>query len=304
MATKHSVKVLIHVISEPDERKPKDCEIGEDAYASDIIKDFGEDIGEPLCVCAMVNGKWQSRMKQEMTLKMYVDALKLDFASLHLVILAKSLHEEMTLDDSVSSDEEEKTPSQRLASFATTKKPKDDEVPALATTATGGYGGRKKMQDMKELHFQMKNTPTLKPSEEVIALISNKSNEEKIKMRDALRLEIEDKLVVIYYLNDHIVEDKKKKDDDEDDYTITVSFGEKTKEIEVKGSQTVASLRDDCGSKFGIKPQKEHSKVKLFKGAIEITQKPNTAIGKGKGLEKALNVFIVPKDNITMTYTK
>ena len=274
----------MHVISEPDDRKPKDCEIGEDAYASDIIKDFGEDIGEPLCVCAMVNGKWQSRMKQEMTLKMYVDALELDFASLHLVILATSLHEEMTLDDSEN----------------------EDKTPALSTTATasGGYGGRKKMQDMKELHFQMKNTPTLKPSEEVIALISNKSNEEKIKMRDALRLEIEDKLVVIYYLNDHIVEDKRKKDDDDDDYTITVSFGEKTKEIEVKGSQTVASLRDDCGSKFGIKPQKEHSKVKLFKGAIEITQKPNTAIGKGKGLEKALNVFIVPKDNITMTYTK
>ena len=286
----------MHVISEPDDRKPKDCEIGEDAYASDIIKDFGEDIGEPLCVCAMVNGKWQSRMKQEMTLKMYVDALELDFASLHLVILAQSLHEEMTLDDSASSDEEQKT----------TKKPNDDKTSALATTATasGGYGGRKKMQDMKELHFQMKNTGTLKPSEEVIALISNKSNEEKILMRDALRLEIEDKLVVLYYLNDHIVEDKKKKDDDDDDYTITVSFGEKTKEIEVKGSQTVASLRDDCGSKFGIKPQKEHSKVKLFKGDIEITKKPNTAIGKGKGLEKALNVFIVPKDNITMTYTK
>ena len=97
---------------------------------------------------------------------------------------------------------------------------------------------------------------------------------------------------------------EKKKDNEDDDYKITVSFGEKTKEIEVKGSQTVASLRDDCGSKFGIKPQKEHSKVKLFKGDIEITKKPNTAIGKGKGLEKALNVFIVPKDNITMTYTK
>ena len=107
MATKHSVKVLIHVISEPDDRKPMDCEISEDAYASDIIKDFGEDIGEPLCVCTMVNKKWQSRMKQETTLKMYVEALKLDFASLQLVILAKSLHEEMTLDVSEASDDME-----------------------------------------------------------------------------------------------------------------------------------------------------------------------------------------------------
>ena len=96
----------------------------------------------------------------------------------------------------------------------------------------------------------------------------------------------------------------KKKDKEDDDYKITVSFGEKTKEFEVKGSQTVASLRDECGSKFNIKPQTEHSKVKLFKGDIEITKKPNTAIGKGKGLEKALNVFIVPNDIITMTYTK
>eukprot|EP00439_Symbiodinium_sp_Y106_P028166 s5638_g3.t1 len=107
MAMKHSVKVLIHVISEQDDRKPKDCEIGEDAYASDIIKDFGEDIGEPLCVCAMVNKQWQSRMKKETTLKMYVEALKLDFASLQLVILAKSLHEELTEDVSEASDEED-----------------------------------------------------------------------------------------------------------------------------------------------------------------------------------------------------
>lgn len=94
------------------------------------------------------------------------------------------------------------------------------------------------------------------------------------------------------------------KKDNDDDYTITVSFGDIQKGIMVKGSQTVASLRDDCGSKFNIKPKNEHPKVKFFKNGIELTSKPNTAIGKGKGLQKALNVVIVPKDIITMTYKK